>query len=156
MYKQNYICRIWGSHNSGYEEFHLGSNAMKSVENQLTSGRNMLAGFISGVEVWANWETSRKQAAGIDMLAVCFMVISCLAFNPEDIGSMLLPDIDWLHQTTQNYITECRAVTCVSLKSNLSDFVQKSYRSTSPRRSNSSEQNLRVFLGFFQSISLQV
>jgi hypothetical protein len=33
--------------------------------------------------------------AGIGMLAVCFMMIFCMAYlYPEDLGDMLLPDID--------------------------------------------------------------
>jgi hypothetical protein len=69
-------CTIWGSHNSGYEEYYLlGYNVMYFVEIQQTFWRNM----------------SLK-------LTTCFHVgvLVGLFFDPKYGGDMFLQNVGWL------------------------------------------------------------
>jgi hypothetical protein len=84
--KEIFICRIWGSHSSGYDDFYLvGYNVIYSSESQLMVQRNVTSIF--RVEQ-AKQETSVKQVNDMPLQNVGWLSMDYIASYPRKQNSI--------------------------------------------------------------------
>jgi hypothetical protein len=88
----NAVCRIWGSHSGGYEEFCLLGYVL-SVESQLTFRRNISPPSWSGHLLHAGFFAKSSSLKMVYLFPIGLLPV--LFFDPDNGGGIFLRNISW-------------------------------------------------------------